>query len=225
MDINIPKLTALEAYNWVQLNLNKLSNNNNQNLPKYQMVAFFNTALMRWFETRIKYKETHTTVIDELQQFVETKEITLTGSNPATGDLPDNYAHYARLVSSYSECGTSVNSLFVRESDLTRFLQDANTKPSFDWGENLATVRGNKLSVYSDVPIKKVTLVYYRFPKSMNLEDGFTDLADNLTANVDPEIIGSNLYEVLTLTVRDLAAAIGDGNKTQFSASLNQLHT
>lgn len=70
-----------------------------------------------------------------------------------------------------------------------------------------------------------VLTTYYRFPKDINMASGFNDVNNNATIDVDPELIGASLIEVLNMTCELLAGDTQDQWNQQISSQRSQRHT
>ena len=106
-------------------------------------------------------------------------------------------------------------------------MDDAYWTPSKEWGETFYTLVGGKIRVYhnNQFNLNKINLVYYRYPISINMADGFEDVNGTPTVNVDPEFKGSSLIEILNLTVQHLAGAVNDQMRYQVFGNKSQIHT
>jgi hypothetical protein len=218
-------MTALEAYQFVQNRLNRLSTNYGDNIPKYQFVEAFNAAQLHWCEDRFKVDQTNITRKDELQRLIVNTNINqLTSKNNYYEiSLPENYFHYIRSVS-LTPC--PVYNFLKKEGDINRLLLDEFWKPSLEWQETICTIKDSKLRIYVDnFTIQSVDLTYYRFPVSINLNTGFPDVNNVPTFNQDPEFTGSSLLEILNLTCQIISGDTSDQWNYQVHTQRNQQHT
>lgn len=221
-------MTVLECYEYMQHRLNRLGTNFGDNIQKHVFVKAFNAQQLQWAEDRIKLGETNIVRKDEVQQLLKdsTQTPSKNGSNYYEINLPEDYFHYKRSVS-YAPC--EMRNILKKEGDINTLLRDAFWKPSFDWGETLCTLIGNKLRIYTDIEntfsISKVNLVYYRYPISINMANGFTDVNGVTTTDINPEFKGSSLIEILNATCQLLAADTSDQFNYQTLQQLNQKHT
>jgi len=221
-------MTVLECYEYMQHRLNRLGTNFGDNIQKHVFVKAFNAQQLQWAEDRIKLGETNIVRKDEVQQLLKdsTQTPSKNGSNYYEINLPEDYFHYKRSVS-YAPC--EMRNILKKEGDINTLLRDAFWKPSFDWGETLCTLIGNKLRIYTDIEntfsISKVNLVYYRYPTPINMANGFTDVNGVTTTDINPEFKGSSLIEILNATCQLLAADTSDQFNYQTLQQLNQKHT
>jgi hypothetical protein len=211
-------MTVNEAYLYTTDVLAKLSSNAGDKLPKHSFVRHFNAAQLQWVEDRSKVDQTNQIRIDEIQHLATTvSETAVLKDNYYQISLPDNYFHYER---SWSTGKCTYSHFPVREKDVSVLLEDEFWKPSSEWAETICTVTGNNLRVYvaPDMQIQKIHLMYYRHPLDINMADGNLDVNGNPTVDVDPELNGASLIEVLTLTARNLAGIF----ENQFQYQINQ---
>lgn len=219
-------MTVLECYQFVQNRLNRLSTNSGDNIPKFQFVEAFNTCQLQWCDDRIKLSETNIVRKDEVQHLL--KQVSLSPVKDSSGmfyevSIPDDYFRYKR---SYSHAPCMIENRLVKEGDINVLLKDMFWKPSIEWEEALCTIINNKIRVYvDDFKITKVDLIYYREPQKINMADGYSDINGNATSNVDPELSGSSLIEVLMLTCNLLSADSTDQWNYQTTLNNTQRHT
>lgn len=218
-------MTVKECYQFVENRLNKLGTNANDNIEKFQFVEAFNTAQYLWAEARCKLNETNIIRVDEVQQLLKpfSGKPKKTGSNYYELDLPSDYFHYNRSVS-YVPC--EIKNHLKKEANINRLLQDEFWKPSVEWGETICTIGNNKLRVYVDnFSISKIDLQYYRTPIKINMKDGYNDVNNEMTEDIDPEFQNVSLIEILNLTCQILAADNSDQWNYQTLSNLVQSNT
>lgn len=218
-------MTVLESYEFVQNRLNRQGSNYGDNIPKHVFVEAFNAAQYHWCEDRIKLTETNIIRMDETQQLLTNVNVNSTneGPNYFEFDLPSNYMHFKRAVG-LAPCDMTI--WLKKEGDINRLLTDEFWKPSYEWGETIGTLIGNKFRVYVDnFKITQINLVYYRVPVQINMDNGFTDVNGQPNTNIDPEFKGSSLLEILNLTAQILSGDNSDQLNYQISTGRNQQHT
>lgn len=140
--------------------------------------------------------------------------------------LPENYFHYKRSTS-YAPC--EIRNIIKKEGDINVLLRDDFWKPYIAWGETICTLINNKLRIYTDntndFSIDKINLVYYRYPSTINMSDGFNDLNGNPTIDINPEFDGSSLLEILNETCLLLAGDTKDEMSYQIMQQRTQKYT
>ena len=106
----------------------------------------------------------------------------------------------------------------AEEGNLNQLLRDDAKKPNFEWAETFATLKGNKVNVYTDntFEIERADLVYYRQPIKIQIQgcvDPYTNVAS--TANVFCEFKDDIIELIIDEAVSILAGDIESTN--QFS--------
>lgn len=219
-------MTVHECYQYIQNRLNKLSTNAGDNIEKFQFVEAFNTVQLMWAEDRFKMDEVNQVRIDELQPLLVTldlKPVLVPNKNYYELPLPSNYFHYKRSVSN-TPC--QITNWLKKEGDINQLLNDEFWKPSIEWGETICTLVGNKLRIYIDnFSIDTVELLYYRYPRNINMKTAFVDANGNPTVDIDPEFQGSSLVEILNYTCLLLSGDTADQLNIQLFSQKNQQHT
>lgn len=214
-------MSIKEVYLGFTYRLNKLGTNAHQNIGYSQFINLMNKAQLHWAEERIKVSELDIVRTDETQQLL--KEIPLSAgrlNNVYKFDLPADYFHFKRSSSTSKNCKTFVNNIQVEEGNINELLIDEHSKPSEDWGETLLTIVGGKLKIYSTFDLVDSKLIYYRFPRPMDIE-GYQSL-DGPSVNSDPEWTGVNIEEIIDLAVQFASGDIGDQLRFQMSKTQEQ---
>lgn len=218
--------TVQDCYKYVQEALNKLNSDASQNVPKTTFVTTFNAVQMQWVEDRVKVGELNKVRTDEIQQLATDVELSVKKEDLYYyTELPDNYYHIIRPYSSIGGC--TLNIWPAKEGDVNVLLDDAFWTPSKEWGETFYTLVGGKLRVYhnNQFTLNKINLVYFRYPTSINMADGYEDVNGTPTTDIDPEFKGSSLIEILNLTIQHLAGAVNDQMRFQVFGNKSQTHT
>lgn len=91
-------------------------------------------------------------------------------------DIPGDYRYFKRLTPIVSKDGCSnkrIKSSFIEEANIDEYLNDYNSKPSFDFEETFHTEFSKTFKVYhnKDFSIDLVELTYYRNPKYIDIEN------------------------------------------------------
>ena len=213
-------MTILDCYQFVQDRMNALSTNYGDNIPKHIFVRTFNAAQTVWVESRCKINNTNSLRDDELQQITES---VLLSPLKKTGywevPLPDDYYHFRR-ASALAPC--EVYLYKKEEEEVNRLLSDENWEPSLEWRESFLTIFKNTIRVYGDFGITGVNFIYYRKPRLVNMNDGYTDNLGNINVDIDPEFQESSLIEILNDTTVMLSADNGDNFRYQTNSQRTQ---
>lgn len=193
--------TALQAYNSLNMKVNREDTNSNIHVPKGKFVVIYNEQARRWLKSKLKRKLS-SDELDELSDLLEDNiEIARIKRHQDHIDfqLPSDYFS---LASSFSEatrgkCNKRLTNWKAKPHDIPVLLKDENNNPSFDFEETPLSIAGNKAKVYfSDFNIKKVYINYYRFPKNIDVE-GYINVDGSQSTTVDPELNDLAVDEIL----------------------------
>lgn len=218
--------TVQDCFKYVTEALNKLGSDSSQNIPKTTFVTTFNAVQMQWVEDRVKVGELNRVRTDEIQQLATQVELNAKKENLYYySELPTNYYHIIRPYATIGDC--NLNIWPAKEGDVNVLLDDAFWTPSKEWGETFYTLVNNKIRVYhnNQFTLNKINLIYFRYPTSINMADGYEDVNGTPTVDVNPEFKGSSLIEILNLTVQHLAGAVNDQMRFQVFGNKTQTHT
>lgn len=165
--------------------LNKLSSRDFDNIEDWQIIEAFNKAQIEWVRRQLignnirKEGEEQTKIkIDDLQILIKNAPLICSKQESyeyQSLPLPEDYLHISRLRlfgrSEYSPARPFVVYL-VEEGEVDLLLRDPHTRPSFDWAETFYTIGNNNIKIYTDgeFVVDKVNLIYYRFPKSIEIK-------------------------------------------------------
>jgi hypothetical protein len=219
-------MTVQEVEQYVTNRVNALSTNLGANLSKDKIVEAFNAQQLLWAESRFKLDGLNRTRMDEIQYLLTTlKDESLAKDDLGfyTYTLPEDYFHYERAYCFSGNCPIYLHQR--SEADASDLLLDDHWKPSKTWQETFCTLVGNKLKIYADFSLTRLQFIYYRLPLSINMEWGSPDVNGDTPTDVDPELTGSSLYEVLNMTVMALSGAIGNMPAYQIADKQNKEYT
>lgn len=163
----------------IKQRLNKLASSDYDNIQPWQVVEAFNKGSVQWCRRNLhginvvkEGDEQSTRRIDDLNILLQ-EPLALVMTNKGLyydALLPDDYLQWKR-VSAFAthECCEDPRRMKifqVEEGNIDDILRDINKRPSFEWAETIATLRNNKVLIYTDekFEIVKPTLVYYRQP-------------------------------------------------------------
>jgi hypothetical protein len=143
----------------------------------------FNKAQVEWvrrmmygLNQRREGVEITTGLTDDLRVIMKSVELTPTerkGYYEAT--LPPDYFYYVRVdVSAKSECCPQRKMVVyeAEEANMGVLLTSSTKGPSFEWGETLSTLVGDKIRVYTndEFDITDLILVYMRQPRPVQFQ-------------------------------------------------------
>jgi hypothetical protein len=203
----------------VKQRLNKLASNDYDNIQDWQIVEAFNKGQVDWCRrnlhgTNLKQEgdEQSTARIDDLQNLIVT--IPLTVYNNITyyesSLLPDNYLRWKRIsTKAKTECCRPKNMVvyLAEQANVDQLLRDKNKNPNYEWGETFATIKSNKIQLYTNEKFEVVepTLTYYRQPVRIEIA-GVKDPYTNLTPTAD--VISEFKDDLVELFVDECAKII-----------------
>lgn len=213
----------------VKQRLNKLDSQDYDNIECWQVVEAFNKAQVEWVRRQLhginivkEGDEQSTRRIDDLQLLLGTINIPFIKSDISSySDLPSNYLQWKR-VDVYAKKGCCddrrMSVYLAEEGNLNQLLFDEAKKPSFEWAETFATLKNNKVNVYTnnDFDISSGALTYYRQPVRIEVQgcvDPYT--GTQTVTNVECEFKDDIIEVLIDEAVSVLAGDIESGN--QFS--------
>lgn len=213
----------------VKQRINKLDSQDYDNIECWQVVEAFNKAQVEWVRRQLhginivkEGDEQSTRRIDDLQLLLGTINIPFVKSDISSyADLPANYLQWKR-VDVYAKKGCCddrrMSVYLAEEGNLNQLLFDNAKKPSFEWAETFATLKSNKVNVYTnnEFEISSGALTYYRQPARIEVEgciDPYTGV--QTVTNVECEFKDDIIELLIDETASILAGDIESGN--QFS--------
>lgn len=207
-------MTVRELYYKVVDKVNKLVTNSPQNIPYHIVVLNFNEQQLHWVENCYKVDEKNKSEIHKIQQLLEEKDLTTQeeGTLFISYDLPSDYFKYSSSYSNINKCPFIIENHLKESHNKIALYKNPDWTPSIQFEETFVVLANNKLqvAVNQDLKPKSVTLNYYRFPKEINIGDGYKDFENKQTKDIDPEWTGSNLEEIIDLTASAIAGNYGD---------------
>lgn len=176
----------------VQQRLNKLASHDYDNIEWWQIAEAFNKVQVEWVRRQLSGNNARREGEEQTTRRVDDLEILLVedpikGAHKhtyfETAKLPARYLAFSRVSAvGYRDCCPPRPLVIydVEERNIDLLNRDANTAPSFEWGEALITRIGNRLRIHTLglFGIDQVKLTYYRMPRQIsrageiNLETG-----------------------------------------------------
>ena len=213
----------------VKQRLNKLDSQDYDNIECWQVVEAFNKAQVEWIRRQLhginivkEGDEQSTRRIDDLQLLLGTINVPFVKSDISYySNLPDNYLQWKRVdvMAKKGCCDDRRMSVYLaEEGNLNQLLFDNAKKPSFEWAETFATLKDNKVNVYTnnEFDISKGTITYYRQPKRIEVKGCIDPYTGVVTAtDVECEFKDDIIELLVDEAVSILAGDIESGN--QFS--------
>jgi hypothetical protein len=206
----------------IKQRINKLDSNDYDNIECWQVVESFNKAQVEWVRRQLhginlvkEGDEQSTRRKDDLQVLLSTYDLTLTDKEIYYESvLPQEYLQWKRVdVFANKECCDKrrMTVYLAEEGNLNQLLRDDAKKPSFEWAETFATLKGNKVNVYTNnaFHIEKADLVYYRQPIKIQIQgcvDPYTNVASTteVLCEFKDDIIELIIDEAVSILAGDI---------------------
>ncbi len=205
----------------IKQRLNKLGSFDYDNIECWMVQEAFNKAQVEWvrrmmygLNQRREGVETSTGLTDDLRIIMKSVELTSIekkGYYEAT--LPADYFYYVRVdVNAKNDCCPERKMVVyeAEEANMGILLTSSTKGPSFEWGETLSTLVGDKIRVYTNdkFDVTSLILVYMRQPRYVQFQGCINPSTGvTFTANVTCEF-KDDIAEILV----DSAAAILAGD-------------
>lgn len=181
----------------VKQRLNKLASFDYDNIECWQIAEAANKYQIEWerrqlygMNIRKEGAEQSTGLIDDLQRLMISKDLQVKDKGLFyEAEIPDNYLHYVRSdIFAKSDCCPERRIIIyeVEEANISIILDNNDKKPSFEWGETVATRIDDKLRIYTnnEFHITRCDLVYFRKPREIQFK-GCIDITTGLLFTAD----------------------------------------
>ena len=211
----------------IKQRLNKLDSQDYDNIECWQIVEAFNKAQVEWARRQLhginvvkEGDEGSTRRKDDLQVLLNTQELDLTDKDYYYfGKLPVEYLQWKRVdVYAKKECCEKrrMTVYLAEEGNLNQLLRDTMKKPSFDWAETFATLKDNKVNIYTnrEFEVASADLTYYRQPRKIQIQgciDPYTGVES--LVNVESEFKDDIIEVIIDEAVSILAGDIESSNQ------------
>jgi len=216
----------------IQQRVNKLASSDFDNIHCWQICEAYNKAQVDWVRRQLvgtnvlqQGDEQSERRVDDLNVLLRTRKLDMLKrklyyESPTLPFMtPDDYMAYKRLeVYATSECCTDPRLMvvyMVEESNVINYLTDDNKKPSFEWGETIATLVGRKIRVYTndEFEVGSTSLMYYHQPRRIAV----AGCANIYTGETNPAEVTSEFKDDIVEVIIDDAAAILLGDIENYS--------
>jgi hypothetical protein len=162
--------------------LNKLDSQDYDNIECWQVVEAFNKAQVEWARRQLhginltkEGDEGSTRRKDDLHILLVTQNLAVNVSDDyVAGTLPVDYMQWKR-VDVFAKKGCCDNRrmtvYLAEEGNLNQLLRDKAKQPNFEWAETFATLKGNRVNIYTngDFDVENASLIYYRQPRKIEI--------------------------------------------------------
>jgi hypothetical protein len=213
----------------IKQRLNKLDSQDYDNITCWQIVESFNKAQVEWTRRQLhgmnlvkEGDEGSTRRKDDLQVLLQTFDLNIADKEYYyTAPIPENYLQWKRVdvFTKKGCCDKRPMMVYLaEEGNLRELLRDKAKKPSFEWGETFATLKGGNVNIYTngDFDVQEADLIYYRQPVKIQIVgcvDPYTNLASSV--EVQSEFKDDIIELIIDEAASILAGDIESGN--QFS--------
>lgn len=210
--------------------LNKLDSADYDNIQPWKIIEAFNKGQVDWLRRNLhgsnqkrEGDEQSKRRIDDLQTILnDTPVLAITKKDrfyESTQVLPINYFEWKAVqAKATNECCSDPRPLVIylaEEANREVLLRDVNKKPSFEYAETFATLKNNRLLVYTnnDFEIQDVILTYYRQPRRIEVAgvmDPYTGLvpAVDVVSEFKDDIVELFCDEAATILAGDIESML-----------------
>jgi hypothetical protein len=213
----------------IKQRINKLDSQDYDNIECWQVVEAFNKAQVEWARRQLhginltkEGDEGSTRRKDDLHVLLVTEALLVSdGNGYVDGAIPVDYLQWKRVdVFAKKDCcdNRRMTVYLAEEGNLNQLLRDKAKQPSFEWAETFATLKGNRVNIYTnnDFGIDTAALIYYRQPRKIQIQ-GCVDPYTNVEST--QEVLCEFKDDIIELIIDEaasiLAGDIESGN--QFS--------
>jgi hypothetical protein len=206
----------------IKQRLNKIDSQDYDNIECWQVVESFNKAQVEWARRQLhgmnsvqEGDEQSTRRIDDLQALLNTQPLTVSDEQVFySASIPENYLQWKR-VDTYATNNCCEKRRMVvylaEEANINQLLRDEGKKPSFDWAETFATLKNNKVNIYTngDFEVASADLTYYRQPRKIQIQgcvDPYTGVESlvNVESEFKDDIIEVIIDEAASILAGDI---------------------
>ena len=204
----------------IKQRLNKLASQDYDNLECWQIVEAFNKSQIEWPRRQLvgtnilrQGDEQSTRRVDDLQvllKFAPTIN-SVFSTYIETDSLPADYLAFKRIdLLATSDCCNDPRLMvayLVEEGNIPEILRDDLKRPSFDWGETVCTLIGDKVRIYTNgtFQVSSSNLYYYRKPIMIQIQ-GCSDPYTGIISTT--EVIGEFKDDIMEVLIDEACAVI-----------------
>lgn len=217
-----------------ELKLNKISREDNQNIPLENKIIFLNEAQISWIKSKLNQNNIYKIGYEGFRKRIDDLQVLKVNNYRLGSKKTDNLRFigyesnlsaldYMFYINSYADCNSkkcnaTIGIDLIKEGELdTRYFDDFY-KPSFIWRTTLATMGADKLYVYTDgnFEVNNVYLTYLRHPLQIDLE-GYIKLDGSNSINQNCELPEYAKNDIVDLAVKYAAQSSDNNFQTQMS--------
>jgi hypothetical protein len=211
----------------VKQRLNKLDSQDYDNIEQWEIVEAFNKAQVEWVRRQLhglnvkqEGDEQSTRRKDDLQVLLKTEPLQVSQRDLYfDGDVPQDYLQWKRVdITAEQDCCSTKNVVvyLAEEGNVGELLRDDSKKPSFDWRETFATLKDNKVLIYTNnnFTIDEAALTYYKQPIRIEITGVFNPYTGvTPTTDVESEFKDDIIELIIDETVSILGGDIESPNQ------------
>jgi hypothetical protein len=176
--------------------LNKLDSQDYDNIECWQIVEAFNKAQVEWSRRQLhginltkEGDEGSTRRKDDMQILLETFDLNVANKDYYySASLPVDYLQWKRVdIMAQKDCCDKrrMTVYLAEEGNLNQLLRDKAKRPSFEWAETFATLKGGDVNLYTngEFNIQQADLIYYKQPIKIQIQncvDPYTGVASGV---------------------------------------------
>jgi hypothetical protein len=209
----------------IQERVNKLASSDYDNIHCWQAIEAFNKAQVEWVRRQLvgtnilrQGDEQSERRIDDLNILLRTRTLNMLRKDRyyESPNLPfltgEDYMAFKRLqVTASSDCcseGKLMVVYLVEEANVINYLTDEYKKPSFEWGETIATIVGRKIRIYTnnEFSVDTAQLMYYKQPRRIE-EPGCADVYTGI-ANPAAPVLSEFKDDVVEVIIDEAVSII-----------------
>lgn len=182
----------------VKQRLNKLASDDYDNIQDWQIVEAFNKGQVDWCRRNLhglnivkEGDEQSNRRIDDLQPLMLSVNLPMNNKKTyyESNGLPGDYMQWKRISATVEKdcCPDRPMIIYLAEqANVDELLRDVNKKPSYEWAETFATMKSNKVQIYTngEFAVPNAELTYYRQPIRIEIA-GVRDPYTGLIPTVD----------------------------------------
>jgi hypothetical protein len=209
-------MNITEAFLQFRQLVNRNNTNNNVSVDKPRFIQMFNDIQNRYLDFLLSNKRGDDS-IRRAGIFHNTESLQLISSNESHRNLyklPSNYFDLSNLEILCTKGGCkkqSFHTFEVKTEDLQELLNDKFSEPSFEYRETFYHISGDSaISIYKkDFTIDSVNLLYYRYPKNVDIE-GYIKSDESNSTNINPEWEDRDVSKILMAMSSEFSAINSD---------------
>jgi len=211
----------------VKQRLNKLDSQDYDNIEQWEIVEAFNKAQVEWARRQLhglnvkqEGDEQSTRRKDDLQVLLKTEPLVIQKRKLYyDGDVPEDYLQWKRVdITAAQDCCESSHMMvyLAEEGNVGELLRDDSKKPSFEWRETFATLKDNKVLIYTndDFELSEASFTYYKQPIRIEITGQFNPYTGAVAAvDVESEFKDDIIELIIDETVSILGGDIESPNQ------------